>query len=567
MTGTPSVASLSRGFRQKYLDHAELTAQLTAWADAFPGVARLRTIGTSGEGRELFVLVVGHEPDRVRPAMWVDGNMHAMELAGSSCALAFAEDLLRLHVEGASLGLPGPVQRALAQSLVYVMPRMSPDGAEAVLKSGRFVRSMPADDRPDRLAPRWRFQDLDGDGLALTMRVHDVGGDFVESRAVPGLMVARSLDDEGPFYKVYPEGVIDGFDGHHVPAWAFFDDNRNDLNRNFPWSWAPEGEQAGAGAYATSTPEARAVVEFTSGAPHLMAWINLHTYGGVYIRPLGHQPDNKMEREDLEVFRQVAAWVEEHTGYATVSGYEEFLYQPDKPLRGDASDYAYHQLGCVAFSVELWDLMQQVGLPRKKPFIDNYQQQTREDAEKIAQWDREKNHGRALRPWKKVKHPQLGAVEVGGIDPRVGVWNPPYEMLDDTCEKNAQVFSRLLAMLPQLHIDVRREALGGGRARIEVIVENRGYLATHGLASARKLARSEPLHVEVVGAKTLDEPRKNVGHLDGWGRGRFGGSTSWPYQTTTAPRTSTKVSFVIDGEGPVTVRVGSCRVGFVDKSA
>ena len=36
---------------------------------------------------------------------------------------------------------------------------------------------------------------------------------------------------------------------------------------------------------------------------------------------LGHQPDNKMDRDDLEVFRQVGSWVEELTGYATVSAH------------------------------------------------------------------------------------------------------------------------------------------------------------------------------------------------------------------------------------------------------
>jgi hypothetical protein len=562
-----TVSALSRGFRSNYLDYATLTAQLRAWADAFPSLCKLLSIGKSAEGRDLWVLVVGRDPDRARPAMWIDGNMHAMELTGSSCALAFAEDLLRLHVEGASLGLSPPVQAALAESLVYVMPRMAPDGAEAVLKTGRFVRSSPVDDRPDRLAPRWKLQDVDGDGLCLLMRVEDVAGDFVESKAVPGLMVARTLDDEGPFFKLHPEGVIEGWDGHHVPGWGIFDDNRTDLNRNFPWSWAPEGEQEGAGAYATSTPEARAVTEFTSRSPHLQAWINLHTYGGVYIRPLGHQPDTKMDRDDLEVFRQIQAWVDEHTKYATVSGYEEFLYQPDKPLRGDVSDYAYHQLGCLSLSVELWDLFQQAGLARKKPFIDNYQQQGREDVEKIASWDREKNHGRSIRPWKKVKHPQLGDVEVGGLDPRVGVWNPPYEMLDEHCTKNAAVFARILALLPRLHVDVKREALGGGRSRVEVVVENRGYLPSYGISSAKKLARAEPIHVEIGGAKVLDEPRKNIGHLEGWGHGRFGGASSWPYQFSTGPQTSRKVSFLVEGDGPVTVRAGSCRVGFLEKTA
>ena len=552
-------------FRSEYLDHEQLTAQLQAWARAHPDVVRLRSIGKSGEGRDLWLLVVGKEPDRLRPAFWVDGNMHAMELCGSSVALAFAEELMALHTENADHGLPRGVRDAIADSLVYILPRMSPDGAEAVLKTGRYVRSVPVDDRPDQGRARWKIKDVDGDGLALTMRKQAAGGDFVESKLTPGLMLARTLDDEGPFYQLFPEGVIDGWDGFHVPAWGFFDDNRTDLNRNFPWSWAPEGDQDGAGSYATSTPESRAVVELTSRAPHLMAWVNLHTYGGCYIRPLGHQPDSKLDRDDLEVYRQVGAWVEEHTGYATVSGFEEFLYSPEKPLRGDVSDYAYHQLGCLTFAVELWDLMHQAGLERKKPFIDTYQQQGRVEVEKIAAWDQEHNRGRTLRPWRAYKHPQLGDVEVGGVDARVGVWNPPYEMLDDTCKKNTQVFLRMLAMLPRLHVEARRESLGGGKCRVEVIVENRGYLASYGISSSKKLQLAEPIAVEVL-AKTLDEHKRVIGHLDGWGRGRYGGSPSWPYQTTTAPTTHKRVSFVVDGEGPVKVRVGSCRVGFIEKT-
>ncbi len=69
-----------------------------------------------------------------------------------------------------------------------------------------------------------------------------------------------------------------------------------------------------------------------------MTWLNLHTFGGVLIRPLGDKPDSKMDQTDLAIFKQVEAWMTEHTGYATVSGYHEFLYEPDKPLRGDLTE-------------------------------------------------------------------------------------------------------------------------------------------------------------------------------------------------------------------------------------
>lgn len=546
-------------YRTGYLHHEAITHELEKFARAHPDLTRLRSIGKTDEGRDILLLVVGRAPDEARPAFFIDGNMHAMELAGSSVALAVAEDLLRVHA-GEDLGLPAPVVEALRESLVYVLPRMSPDGAEAVLTSGRFVRSSPRDDLKHRRAPRFAIQDLDGDGLALLMRVPSPSGDFVESREVPNLMVPRTLDDEGPFYAMYPEALIENWDGFTVPTWGYFDDAPTDLNRNFPYFWAPEEEQVGAGLFPTSLPEARAVAELTSRTPHLMGWINLHTFGGVCIRPLGDKPDAKMNQSDLAVYRQIEQWFTEHTGYPTVSGAEEFLYEPDKPLRGDLSDYAYAQRGCLAVAVELWDLFTRAGIERKKPFVKTYEQ-ARDELHKLAAFDQAHNHARIVRPWKKITHPQLGVVEVGGLDPRVGVWNPPYELLPEVCSKASQVFLRMIALLPRLHVEVKTTPLAGGTRTLEIIVENRGYLPTHGLWSAAKLNLSEPVAITVDGA--VGEHVRTVGHLEGWGRGRYAHG-GWPYQTTTGGVSRVRATFVVGDKA--TVRVGSPRVGFIERS-
>jgi hypothetical protein len=574
MAPTDRLEALSGGFRERYLRYEELTEQLRRWAEAFPELARLESLGASEEGRPLWLLRVGPEPERARPSVWVDGNMHAVELCGSSVALAIAEDVLRLHLDP-GLVLPG-LSRAATETLrevcFFVLPRMSPDGAECVLDTGRYVRSAPRDRRPNREHARWLTGDVDGDGLALLMRLEDPTGEFVESPELAGLLLPRRLEDDGPFYKVYPEGVIENFDGHHVPNPSFLSDNDVDLNRNFPFSWAPAFRQEGAGSHPLSEPESRAVVEFASRHPEIFAWLNFHTFGGVFIRPLGDQPDAKMDREDLALYRQIGAWAEELTGYPMVSGFEEFTYEPEKPLCGDLSDFAYHQRGCISYVVELWDLFQRAGIERKKRFVDTYSHLTREDLIKLARFDRDHNQGRALRRWKPHRHPQLGEVEIGGIDPRFGIWNPTFEELGEVCAAHSACFLRVAALAPRLAVArLGREELEGGANRVRFAVENRGYLPTHVLSSAKKLDFSEPLHarVEARGGLELAAPedaRREIGHLDGWGRGLHEAAESIYFQRSRGSTGRRILTYVVRGRGLLDLRVGSCRTGWIGLS-
>ena len=569
----PPLVALNRGFRSAYLDYAELTAQLEAWAGAYPELCRLTSLGTTPEGRCQWLLTIGRDPERIRPAAWVDGNLHALELAGSSVALAIAEDVLALHLdpEASVHGAARGVCQRLREILFYVVPRISPDGAEHVLHSGRYVRSVPRDERVERQRPRWISEDVDGDGLSLLMRVEDAGGEFVESREHPGVMLERSIDDEGPFYKLYPEGTIEHFDGRNIPAPRFLDDNPIDLNRNFPWSWAPSHEQVGAGPFAASEPESRSIVTFATQHPEIFYWLNLHTFGGVAIRPLGHAPDSKMDPGDLALFRQIEAWLLELTGYPTVSGYEEFLYEPDKPLHGDLSDYAYHQRGAISYVIELWDLFARLGMPRPKRFVDYYQRLGRAELARLAAWDREQNEGRIFRPWRPFLHPQLGAVELGGIDPRIGVWNPSLAELGRMCESQSLAFLRVAALAPALRVESARVIpVHAELCRVELCVANHGYLSTQILASARALEHNEPLSItcRAEGGATLVDPaqaRIAIGHLEGWGRGLHGGAGAVHYPRSTGTGHRAHVSYLVSGRGVLHLEIGSCRTGWIEQ--
>ena len=75
------------------------------------------------------------------------------------------------------------------------------------------MRSIPHD--PDALEANVLYpSDLNGDGYALTMRLENPDGEWKPDAEDPRLLVRRQADDEeGPFYRQYPEGLVHDWDG------------------------------------------------------------------------------------------------------------------------------------------------------------------------------------------------------------------------------------------------------------------------------------------------------------------------------------------------------------------
>jgi murein tripeptide amidase MpaA len=123
----------------RFYRYDELTAILKQYAAEFPQLATIESIGKSHEGRDIWVLTVTSEatgPAEDKPAFWVEGNVHATEVAASVACVYFLNHVLTRY------GQDADVTRALDTRAFYVCPRVNPDGPEwALADKPKFIRS------------------------------------------------------------------------------------------------------------------------------------------------------------------------------------------------------------------------------------------------------------------------------------------------------------------------------------------------------------------------------------------------------------------------------------------
>jgi murein tripeptide amidase MpaA len=500
--------------------HAELTALLQAYAEARPDIVELRSIGKSHEGRDIWLAVVTRRstgPDLDKPALWIDGNIHAAELTACTAALYY------LHHLCANDGVEDRVTHLLDTRVVYVCPRLNPDGAELALADvPRFIRSST---RPyphdEEHVDGMTMEDVDGDGRVLYMRIPDPHGTYRKHPADHRLMIPREPGEiGGEYYRVLPEGTIRRWDGVRIHV------NRDreglDLNRNFPSNWRQEFEQVGAGPYPASEPEVRAMVDFCVTHPNIGAAVAFHTHSGVIIRPMGTAPDDDMTPEDLWMIQRLSDAATRSSGYPCVSGFHGFKYHPKEIITG-TQDWLYEHLGALCWTVELWAPNKEAGI-EGYDWIHWYREHPPEDDLKLLKWSDEQCGGQAHADWRPFDHPQLGPVEIGGWD-RLNFWrNPPPHLREREAARFPAWLTQLALALPRLEVlQARCEPLGhdgaGDTWRVRLAVGNAGYLPAFVTqrAKERKVVRGTVFEIALPpGAELLGGKAREIGpHLDG----------------------------------------------------
>jgi murein tripeptide amidase MpaA len=526
----------------RFYTYADLTETLDAWASEFPNLLRVESIGTSYEGRDIPLATVTNldsGPPEEKPAVLLHAQIHAMEFTGTTAALHLLERLLTGH------GADDRVTHALDTRTFYVVPRVNPDGAEAGLADGRFrrssVRPYPRDEPEDGL----HREDVDGDGRVLFMRMPDPNGSWKPHPEDARLLVARLPDDiEGDFYRVLPEGTIQNWDGVTIPIAPALEGL--DLNRNWPADWAPEAEQQGAGPFPTSEPEVRALVEAILARKNITSYVGYHTFSGVHLRPWSGRSDDDFPVPDLRAFKLMGEEATRLTGYPSISIFHDFKYHPKMVIKGGDVDWVYDHLGAYAWVTEFWSPQRAAGLSEYH-FIDWLREHTPEDELAVLKVADDLG-GDGYVDWYPFEHPQLGPVELGGWD-LVRFWfNPPLSRLEEEVKPHAELALFFALVSPLLEIrSFESEPVGEGAFRLQLVLENAGWLPTNVTEKALERNAVRPIEVELEvpeGARIASgREREEVGQLGGRVERRQ--VTWWGVDHSTTERA--KVEWVVEG--------------------
>lgn len=537
----------------RYYDYSDLLHILRAFESRYPNLIHLDSIGKSYEGRYIWLATVtANGGDRDKPALWVDGNIHASEVSPTTTCLYLIEKLLTNY------GSDEAITRCLDTRVFYICPRVNPDGAELVLQPHpKYIRSStrpyPYDEDP---ISGLSSEDIDGDERILMMRLVDPNGEWKAHPDEPRLMIRRDPTEVGGrYYRIFSEGLIENYDGALIAAQPR--KQALDLNRNFPSNWRQEYEQMGAGPYPTSEPEVHTIVDFIASHPNITGAVTFHTWSGVILRPPGTMPDEDLAPEDLWTYQKIGQQGTAITGYPAVSLYHDFRYHPKQMLTGSLDDWMFDNQGVFAWTVELWSPQRQAGITDYK-YIDWYREHPVEDDLKLLKWSDEALEGKGYVDWYEFDHPQLGKVELGGWD-HLNAWrNPPFKFLEREIAPFADWLIWHLLISPHLEIyEVKVTPLAEHTYHVRLVVQNSGWLPTYVSKNAlkKKLVRGVIAEIDLPDGASLKtgQQREELVQLEGRAY-EASAATIWGLSNVST-NDRAKVEWVIEAPNSGTVKL------------
>lgn len=259
-------SDLSAADYTRYHTYEEMSAALRDLAKTHAKLAKLVEVAKTREGRSVWAIEIANPsgtPVADRPALMIAANFEGDQLIGSQLALYVAENLLTGYASNPA------IKQRLDAHVFYIIPRVNPDGAEAMFGAVKSFRKANAakidadnDGRLDEDGP----EDLNKDGVISVMRVKDPKGPYMVHPDDARLMKrADAARGEAGGYAIHWEGIDndgDGFINEDGPGGV-------DLNRNFQHQYPYY--TADSGPHMISEPETRGIMDYVIARRNIAA--------------------------------------------------------------------------------------------------------------------------------------------------------------------------------------------------------------------------------------------------------------------------------------------------------
>ena len=537
-----------------YYKYDELEKNLKYFSEKYPELCDLESICVTEENRNVYAMTITNKKTGAaldKPAFHIDGNTHAGEVTGSMAAMHAIDVLLTGY------GEDKVITKILDRMTIYVVPRISPDGAETYLTTPYSIRSVNRVHNPEKGGIR--SEDLDGDGVIRMMRIPTPYGAWKKDKDDSSIMTKRDPGDaDGEFYDIYAEGNFEAFDGDEnlkekKEDWSL------DFNRNYPYGWFPENRQAGAGKYPLSNPETKAMADWVIEHPNIGGVSTNHTSGGIILYPPGTRPSTAVSEKDINQFIEIANMGKEELGYEPLNIYDSFISDPANYDSGAFDDWCYQSQGIVAYTVELWDLAKRVGVPLV--WNARNKESAQDELKRFVacmKWVKE-NAPEYYEDWKPFHHETFGDVEIGGFNFKFSQQNPPESFLNGVLEQMTRFMIRFAQSMPRLTIDtLTSEKVSDDIYKVTAVVGNLGYLPTNLTEEAKKLNISKEVEVTISGGKIVSGLEKTkIGNLEGYGSTSTGTNFYGNISTDYNAKARKKLTWVVQAKSGVEITV-SC---------
>lgn len=161
--------------------------------------------------------------------------------------------------------------------------------------------------------------------------------------------------------------------------------------------------------------------------------------------------------------------------------------------------------------------------------------------------------GKGFVNWQKYNHPTLGEVEIGGYIPYLGS-TPKSELIDSLCKVQLPWLLQLSKKLPDFGIAGEKVTdLGAGVYKLEVFIENKGYLP-YPIAMGERNSQPAPVVVILDGEIEFLEgtPRKPLGSIGGNQVKKL----TWVLKCEKKASVSVKIESVVFGTEVKQIKIG-----------